>query len=420
VGARTLPQPGAGGKRETALAKRGALAQSVTMTPAARQSAAIAILDRILAGEPAEAALTRWARGARYAGSGDREAVRDWVFRALRQRRSALAWSGAGAESGRALMLGMLRMDGRLPEGWTGDRHAPAPLSETEAARLAGPPPAMDRATAGDCPDWLLPRFDAALGAQTDAVLARMRDRAPVFLRLHARRADPDAVIAELAEAGIEARPHPLARYALELSGATRRLRQTAAFNDGRVELQDAASQAVVEALAAHLPPGCRVLDYCAGGGGKALALAALGFPVSAHDADPRRMRDLPARAARAGDPVALLEDPGGAWPCILADAPCSGSGSWRRAPEAKWRLTPSGLAELQAVQDAILDECADRVAPGGLLAYATCSLLREENADRVADFRARHPGWNGRAQRFWTPLDGGDGFFLSVLQRST
>ncbi len=388
------------------------------MTPAARQSAAIAILDRIIAGEPAEAALTRWARGARYAGSGDREAVRDWVFRALRQRRSALDWAGGGAESGRTLMLGLLRMDGQAPEGWTGDRHAPAPLSEAEAARLANPAPAMDRATAGDCPDWLLPLFDAALGAQTDAVLARMRERAPVFLRLHAGRADRDAVIAEVAEAGIEARPHPLARHALELSGATRRLRQTAAFAEGRVELQDAASQAVVETLAAHLPPGCRVLDYCAGGGGKALALAALGFSVSAHDAELRRMRDLPERAARAGDPVALLEDAGGAWPCILADAPCSGSGSWRRAPEAKWRLTPDRLADLQALQDAILDDCAKLVAPGGLLAYATCSLLREENADRIAAFLARHPDWAQEAQRAWTPIDGGDGFFLAILRR--
>jgi 16S rRNA (cytosine967-C5)-methyltransferase len=389
------------------------------MTPAARQSAAIDILDRILAGEPAEAALTRWARGARYAGSGDREAVRDWVFRALRQRRSALAWSGSGHEHGRALMLGMLRMDGHGPEGW-GIRHAPSPLSEDEAARLAAPPPAMDRATAADCPDWLLPRFDAALGARADAVLAEMRERAPVFVRLHARRADRDAVTGELAEAGIEARAHPLARHALGLSGATRRLKQTAAFAEGRVELQDAASQAVVEALAAHLPEGARVLDYCAGGGGKALALAALGYAIGAHDIDPCRMRDLPARAARAGDAIELVEDPQGDWPCVLVDAPCSGSGSWRRAPEAKWRLTPERLAELRRLQESILERCADLVAPGGHLAYATCSLLAEENAEPVESFLARHPGWVERARHVWTPLDGGDGFFLSILRRPT
>lgn len=389
------------------------------MTPAARQSAAIAVLDRVLAGESAEAALLRWARGARYAGSGDREAVRDWVFRALRQRRSALAWSGGGAETGRALMLGMLRMDGRAPDGWTGAAHAPAPVSAAEAARLAAPVPAMDRATAGDCPDWLLPRLDAALGAQADAVLARMRERAPVFVRRHARRADPAAVVAELAASGIEARPHPLARHALELSGATRRLKRTAAFAEGRVEPQDAASQAVIETLAGHLREGAAVLDYCAGGGGKALALAAMGFAVTAHDIDAARMRDLPERAARAGDAVVLTAEPRGAWSCVLADAPCSGSGSWRRAPEAKWRLTPPRLAELQRLQDAILARCAGLVAPGGTLAYATCSLLDEENGGRIAAFLARHAGWEERARQRWTPLDGGDGFFLSILRRA-
>ena len=414
-----MPQPGDRGNPEASLAKADALSQSGAMTPSARQAAAIAILDRIIGGEPAERALTGWARSARYAGSGDREAVRDWVFRALRQRRSALAWSGDMVESGRALMLGMLKMDGGRPEGWTGTHHTPSPPTDTEAARLSAPSPVMDRATAGDCPDWLLPLFDVALGGQADAALARMRDRAPVFLRCHARRADRKALIAELAETGIESRPHPLASHSLELSGTTRRLKQTAAFREGRVEVQDAASQAVVEALAAHLPPGARVLDYCAGGGGKALALAALGFSVSAHDIDQKRMRDLPNRAARSGDPIPLIERPAGAWPCVLADAPCSGSGSWRRAPEAKWNLTPDRLAELQRTQDAILDACNDLVAPGGMMAYATCSLLSEENASRISAFLSRHQNWQEVARHFWTPLDGGDGFFLSLLRKT-
>ena len=386
------------------------------MTPAARQSAAIDLLDRILAGEAAEAALTRWARGARYAGSGDREAVRDWVYRALRQRRSALAWSGQCSETGRALILGLLGMDGQGPEGWTGTHHAPAPPTTAEADAPIDPP-AMSRAVAGDVPDWLLPLFDAALGAQADAVLARMRDRAPVFLRLHARRADHAAVIVELADAGIEARPHPLSPHALELSGATRRLKATAAFTDGRVELQDAASQAVVDAVAAQVPTGARVLDFCAGGGGKALALAALGFRVTAHDIDPQRMRDLPARADRAGDRIELATAPTGLWDCVLVDAPCSGSGSWRRTPEAKWRLTPDRLDELQATQDRILRQAAGLVAPGGLLSYATCSLFREENEARIETFCQQLPQWEVLSQWRWTSLDGGDGFFLSLLR---
>ena len=389
------------------------------MTPAARQSAAIEILDRILTGEPAEAALTRWARSARYAGSGDREAVRDWVFRALRQRRSAGALSGAAEESGRALMLGMLRLDGAAPEGWSGTNHTPAPLTDHETAIFAAPHPVLDRAVAGDCQDWLLPLFDAALGADADAVLARMRDRAPVFVRVHARRSERGGVVAELAETGIRATPHPLARTALALSGATRRLKQTQAFIDGRVELQDAASQAVIEVLAGHLPSGTAVLDFCAGGGGKALALAALGFRVSAHDADPRRMRDLPSRAERAGDPVAILAQAQGAWPCVLADVPCSGSGSWRRAPEAKWTLTPERLAELTRTQDAILARAAALVAPGGVLAYATCSLFLEENDARIDAFLAAQADWAQVTRHRWTPLEGADGFFLAVLRRA-
>ncbi|WP_209425882.1 RsmB/NOP family class I SAM-dependent RNA methyltransferase [Pararhodobacter sp. SW119] len=388
------------------------------MTPAARQSAAIEILDRILAGEPAEVALTRWARGARYAGSGDREAVRDWAFRALRQRRSSLAWSGAAAETGRALMLGMLRMDGQAPEGWTGSNHSPAPPSAEESAALSASPPALSRAVSGDCPNWLLPHFDASLGARADAVLAAMRERAPVFVRVHAGRANPSAVMVDLEGLGISARPHPLARQALELTGAVRRLRQSDSFASGAIELQDAASQAVVETLGEHLPEGARILDYCAGGGGKALALAALGFEVSAHDIDPRRMQDLPARAARAGDNISLVSSPRGHWSGVLVDAPCSGSGSWRRTPEAKWRLTPDRLIELQQTQDTILAQCADLVTPGGLLAYVTCSLFDDENGVRVANFLDDYSDWAEVARHVWAPIEGGDGFFLSILRK--
>lgn len=388
------------------------------MTPAARQAAAVAILDRYLAGHSAEAALTQWARASRYAGSGDREAVRDRVFRAIRQRRSAQALGGGDA-SGRAMMLGMARADGALPEGWSGENHTPAPLTPPEIALFDEPLPPLTRAEAGDCPDWLMPHFDAALGAEADAVLALMRERAPVFLRVNAARATVPAIGDELAVEGIETRPHTLARHALEVIANPRRIRQSAAFRDGRIELQDAASQAVVEVLAAHLQPGTRVLDYCAGGGGKALALAALGMTLSAHDADPGRMRDLPERARRAGARVAILEGRArGQWPVVLADAPCSGSGSWRRAPEAKWALTPQRLEDLAHLQSAILRDCADLVAPGGLLAYATCSLFKAENEARIAGFLAQSPEWQPIESRRFTPLDGGDGFFLSILRK--
>ena len=235
---------------------------------------------------------------------------------------------------------------------------------------------------------------------------------------MNAARSDRGAAQAALAQEGIETRAHPLASCALEVAGSPGRLRQTRAWTSGIVELQDAASQAVVEDLGPL--DGLRVLDYCAGGGGKALALAARGARVSAHDADPRRMGDIGPRAARAGTPVAVLDGPppgGPGYEVVLCDAPCSGSGAWRRSPDAKWRLTPERLAELTALQHAILAAAAPLVAPGGRLVYATCSLLACENEDTVAAFLDAHPGWRCRFRRRISPLDGGDGFFAAHLE---
>lgn len=392
------------------------------MTPAARLAAAIAVLDTISTGKRAEAALSGWARAARYAGSGDRAAVRDHVFGALRRRRSLSALGGAA--TGRGLMLGALRAAGTDPAVlFTGDRHAPAPLAPAEAAHFACPV-SMTEAQALDCPDWLEPALRASLGEQFAGVMRALQGRAPVFLRANRARVAPEAALAALAAEGIAARIHPLAPTALEVAGPVRGLAATQAWQCGLVELQDAASQAVCDAL--PLARGARVLDYCAGGGGKALALAARlaalgGGTVFAHDAAPRRMADLPARAARAGTPVPQLADAAAAAPfdLVLLDVPCSGSGSWRRDPEGKWRLTPERLAGLRHTQSAILDVAAPLVAAEGALAYATCSLLREENAAQVSAFLDREPGWRQVAERRWTPCDGADGFFLALLTRA-
>jgi len=386
------------------------------MTPAARLAAAIGVLDAILGGARAEVALTGWARAARYAGSGDRAAVRDHVFEALRRRRS-LAALGGGV-SGRGLVLGLLRSAGEDPAAlFTGAGHAPPPLSDAEAAHLRAPV-AMTEAEALDCPDWLLPLLRESLGEDAAPVLRALQARAPVFLRVNVARGPVAAAQASLAAEGIGTRLTQVAKNALEVVENARRVQASRAFREGLVEVQDAASQAVVEAL--PVAPGARVLDHCAGGGGKALALAARGAEVHAHDALPRRMADLPARAARAGARIRLLSDPAAAAPyaLVLADVPCSGSGSWRRDPEGKWRLTPDRLAELTGVQDAILDTVAPLLGAGGALAYATCSVLRAENEDRIAGFRARHTGWRLESLRRWSPLEGGDGFFLAVLLR--
>jgi 16S rRNA (cytosine967-C5)-methyltransferase len=206
----------------------------------------------------------------------------------------------------------------------------------------------------------------------------------------------------------------------LQVSHGERKIRNTYAFLEGLVELQDLSSQVVVEAL--PLADGMKVLDHCAGGGGKTLAMAAMAkLKVFAHDAAPRRMADLPARAARAGMKVTLTENPETTAPydLILVDAPCSGSGSWRRDPEGKWRLTPERLKALTETQASILDRIAAMVRPGGFLAYVTCSLLAEENHMQIDAFLARHLGWGEERTLSLTPLSGGDGFFLALLKRA-
>lgn len=386
------------------------------MTPAARVQAAVEVLDAILAGTPAEKALTRWGRRSRFAGSGDRAAVRDHVFHVLRRRRSCAALGGGA--TGRALMIGALSGAGQdVPAHFSGARHGPAPLTPSEAAHIAREID-LPELVALDCPDWLAPELRRSLGTDFAPVMERLRDRAPVFVRVNTLRADRPAARAALAAEGIEARPHPLADTALEVTANARRIGGSAAYRDGLVELQDAASQAVI----AGLPElaGRRVLDYCAGGGGKSLALAARGAEVAAHDADPGRMRDLPARAARAGAPVQIVDAAaaarGGPYDLVLVDAPCSGSGAWRRAPAGKWRLTPERLNELCTLQETILGTVRDLVAPGGWLVYVTCSLLEVENGERVAAFLAANPDWRSAWSRRFTPLDGGDGFFVAHL----
>ena len=389
------------------------------MTPAARIAAAIDLLDAVLAGQPAEKALTGWARRSRFAGSGDRAAIRDHVFDALRCRRSYTALGGA--ETGRGLMLGALRAAGRDPaEAFTGEGHAPAPLTAEEAAQtltLADLPEEV----ALDCPAWLAPRLRASLGADFAAVLQALRRRAPVFLRVNLRRATVTEARARLDGEGIATAPHPLSDTALEVLENARKLQGSAAYRDGLVELQDAASQAITDLL--PVSEGMKVLDYCAGGGGKTLAMAGRAEArFFAHDAAPQRMRDLPERARRAGVRVRLLDsravEAEAPFDLVLCDVPCSGSGAWRRSPEGKWRFSPEELDRLTAIQAQILDRAAGLVAPGGALAYATCSLLDEENADQVSAFLDRRAGFSLRRSRRLTPLDGGDGFYVALLER--
>lgn len=387
------------------------------MTPAARIAAAIDISDIILSGEPAEKTLTKWARGNRYAGSGDRAAIRDLVFTGLRCRRS-FAHLG-GSMTGRGLMIGQARALGQdLSLLFSGVKYAPAPLDldEEQVPDMS----ALSDAVRFDCPDWLLPMFENSLGSDTSAILESLQSRAPVFLRVNSARTDRATVAGMLAESGIVTCEHGLAPTALEVLENPRRVAASDAYLQGLVELQDAAAQAIVDMLPVDV--NSDVLDFCAGGGGKSLAIAAKGVgSVTAYDALPQRMQDLPNRIARAGakiDMAEIADLSGRKFDLVVCDVPCSGSGSWRRTPDSKWTLTTDRLAELVALQSDILDESQGFVRDAGALAYITCSMFNAENRDQIDHFLGRHSGWRMHSDHRLTPLSGGDGFYLALLTR--
>ena len=393
------------------------------MTPAARLSAAIDILDAILRGEPAERALTRWARASRFAGSKDRAAIRDVVFDCLRQRRS-LGFLGGG-DTGRALVLARAGLEGAdLDALFTGQGFDPAPVSGTERRSLSADLRMAPRAVRLDVPDFLEDELAQSLGDRFEPVMEAMRSRAPVDLRVNTLKTNARAATIALARDAILVEPLGLADGALRVVENPRLVAQSRAYTQGMVELQDVSSQFVAQSAGAR--PGMTVFDFCAGGGGKSLALAAAmkgTGRVLVHDANPGRMKDLPERARRAGATIEIVppEARAAVPPCdlVFVDAPCSGTGAWRRTPEGKWRLTPTDLPRFAAVQDAILAEAAGHVRPGGTLVYATCSLLERENGDRVAAFLRDRPEWGLVEDRRLSPLDGGDGFYMARFRAS-
>jgi 16S rRNA (cytosine967-C5)-methyltransferase len=268
-----------------------------------------------------------------------------------------------------------------------------------------------------DIPEWLWPHWCLSLGGQATAIAQMLQQRAPVFLRVNLLKATVDQACASLSDAGYDASPHSDVPTALYISGRTAGLQTTEAYVDGLVELQDAHSQAAVTLL--DPKQNGPILDYCAGGGGKSLALAAwLGGAVHAHDINPRRMVDLPTRAKRANAQISIRTKDQFApeYGVVFCDAPCSGSGSWRRDPEGKWALTQDELNALISTQRDILSDASKLVALDGRLVYATCSVLACENQDQIDWFTAQNPRWRVETQNQWVPSAQGDGFFASVL----
>jgi 16S rRNA (cytosine967-C5)-methyltransferase len=384
------------------------------MTPGARVAAAIEILDMIEDGQAVEKALTAWARRSRFAGSKDRAAVRDYVFDTVRNWRSDAIRGGNG--TGRARIVGRLREMGADIDGlFNGVGHAPEPLTDEEKERGQAP---TDQADVWNLPEWVLPEFEASLGDGAADIAKLLQTRAPITVRVNLSKCNVSQAAADLAEIGIETYANPICVTALTITAGERKLRNSPAYLEGWVELQDASSQAIVT----DLPAADLVLDYCAGGGGKALALAAQDRQVIAHDINFDRMNDLPARAERAGASIKLLATdmiaPEAPFDLVLIDAPCSGSGAWRRSPEAKWALTEERLVELSNIQDQILDETVQYVSQNGTLIFATCSVFQRENEDRVAAFLARHTDWCCSKETRLDVSEMADGFFSAHLTR--
>ena len=379
------------------------------MTPAARLSAAIEVIADIDARRrPAADALKDWGLAHRFAGSSDRAAIAGLVYDALR-RKSSSAWL-MGEAGPRAVLIGMLHRERGLGvEGiaalCSGARFAPAPLTEAERSALTGntltsaPMPVL-----GDYPDWLDPHFSRVFGEERAAEGAALASRAPLDLRVNTLKAEREEVLPKLSHLNAEpTRWSPIGlRLRLSADAKSPAIHAEPTFLKGAIEVQDEGSQ--LAALFAGARPGEQVVDLAAGAGGKTLALAAVmenRGQLYATDIDKRQLAPIHERMARAGarniqvrtprGEADVLSDLAGRIDLALIDAPCTGTGAWRRNPDAKWRVRPGALAERVKQQEVLLDRAAALVKAGGRVAYVTCSVLQEENGDQIRAFLSRH-----------------------------
>jgi 16S rRNA (cytosine967-C5)-methyltransferase len=384
------------------------------LTPAARLAAAASVLDSIAQGrQPAEAVLKAWGSANRYAGSKDRRAIADRVYKVLRAR-GRLSWIMGGREDGRALVIGSLHAIDGLPLEeiealHSGDGYGPRPLSKQERSRITAGQGELPGWVAAGLPEFVVEDFKATFGERwAEEAHALMAPRAPIDLRVNGAVATVEEVEAELRDAGLEAARTPWSEWGLRLpSEPPPNIQALDGFKAGRFEIQDEGSQVVC--WLAGAAPGMTVVDYCAGGGGKTLGLAqAMNGPESenegkliASDVVNKRLENIRPRLQRAGIEAELvligqngggLEAVNGQADLVFVDAPCSGSGTWRRRPEDAWRLTAEEVEKLHGLQVRILAQAAKLVKPGGRLVYVTCSMLARENEASVDAFEAANP----------------------------
>jgi 16S rRNA (cytosine967-C5)-methyltransferase len=432
------------------------------MTPAARLSAAIELIDTIEAQRaPAAKALKDWGTSHRFAGSGDRAAIAGLVWDVLRRRTSS-AWV-MDDDAPRSRVLGMLKVERGLDAAaiaalCDGSRFAPQPLTEAERSALTSRSPDDAPApVAGDYPEWLDPYLAKVFGDDRAAEAAAMASRAPLDLRVNTLKAKREKVLASLKHLGAHETPWSKVGLRIELGADAKNpgIHAEEDFIKGFVEVQDEGSQ--LAALFSAAKPGEQVIDLCAGAGGKTLALAAMmggKGRLIATDHDKRQLAPIHERLSRAGVHNAEVRTPKGegetlsdikaSADLVLIDAPCTGTGTWRRNPDAKWRMRPGALEIRIKDQIEVLDRASAMVKPGGRIAYITCSVLPDENGEQVRAFVARHPQFaiappEETASVLWDKADafaeaalklpegwlmtprrtGTDGFFVSVLRKA-
>src|SRR5450432_633270 len=433
------------------------------MTPAARLSAAIELIETIDTQRvPAAKALKEWGTAHRYAGSGDRAAISGLLWDVLRRRASS-AWI-MDADTPRARVLGMLRLERKLDADaiaalCDGGRFAPEPLSEGERAALSSR--SLDGAPAhiaGDYPEWLDGYLTQVFGDDRVAEATAMASRAPLDLRVNTLKAKREKIAGSTAHLGTTLTPWSPLGLRIDLGADARNpgIHAEEDFIKGAIEVQDEGSQ--LAAMLSAAKPGEQVIDLCAGAGGKTLALAAMmqgKGRLIATDHDKRQLAPIYERLSRAGVHNCDIRTPKGegdtlsdihaSADLVLIDAPCTGTGTWRRNPDAKWRMRPGALEVRLKDQVTVLDRAAAQTKPGGRIAYITCSVLPPENGEQVSAFIGRHPDfavvpphetmavlWD-KAEDFaaamlqsaegllMTPRrTGTDGFFVSVLKKKT
>lgn len=433
------------------------------MKPGGRVQAAIEVLEDILSHHrPASVALSDWGRTHRFAGSGDRAAIGNLVYDALRVKNASAALMDA--ETPRAMVLGALALVAQqspdeIAATVDGSQHAPDALTDDERAMLStrkGLEHAPEYVQA-NVPEWLWPAFTEMFEDEAVMEGQALAERAPVDLRVNTLKSSVEKVHKALARAGAE--PCQIASNGLRIAppgpaGRTPNVQNEPGYQKGWFEIQDEGSQIVSQLVFAK--PGEQILDYCAGGGGKTLALAAdmeNKGQIFAYDSDKSRLAPIHQRLKRAGARNVQVRTPSGDGPAkdladlvgkmdrVVIDAPCTGTGVWRRRPDAKWKQTPEALEARQEEQRQILADARNYVRPGGYLCYITCSLLPVENEHQIHQFIENNPDFElVSAEEVWRELygfdkpspwsddmaslrltpasTGTDGFYFAVLER--